>query len=176
MGTEDEMTFPTKLSRSEAEEFLYREVRLIDEDRLEEWLTLFSPDSIYWIPSDENTDPDMETSIIHDDLLQLEKRIFQLRNRHLAQEPRSRTIHFISNVEVQAGESPQRADIRCNMIVYEIRPGDHQKLQSGLGEIRSFASRCHYKLRHQHDSWHIIHRQINLINRDLPLENITFIL
>jgi len=176
MGEADDMTFTTLLTRSEAEEFLYKEVRLIDEDRLEEWLTLFTPDGIYWIPSDENTDPEIETSIIHDDVLQLEKRIFQLRNRHLAQDPRSRTIHLVSNIEVEAGASATESVIRCNTIIYEMRPGDHQQLQSGLADQRTFVGRCLYKLCQQGSDWQISHKRINLINRDLPLENISFIL
>jgi 3-phenylpropionate/cinnamic acid dioxygenase small subunit len=176
MGEADEMTSAAILSRPAAEEFLYKEARLIDEDRLEEWLTLFTQDGIYWIPSDETTDPEIETSIIHDDVLQLEKRIYQLRNKHLAQDPRSRTIHLINNVEVEAGGSSTESVIRCNTIIYEMRPGDHQQLQSGLAEQRAFVARCLYKLRQQGGNWRISHKRINLINRDLPLENITFIL
>jgi len=176
VGEANEMIPTAALTRSEAEEFLYLESRLIDENRLEEWLKLFSDDGIYWIPSNENADPETETSIIHDDLLQLEKRIFQLRNKHLAQDPCSRTIHFISNVEVEKAETANAASIRCNTIVYEMRPGDHQQLQLGLADVRTFASRCYYKLLQQNGDWRISQKQVILINRDLPLENITFIL
>jgi len=173
MGKENEMT---SLSHAEAEAFLYLEARLIDEDRLEQWLELFTDDGIYWIPSDESIDPDIETSIIHDDVPQLEKRIFQLRNNHLAQTPRSRTVHCISNVEVENGASAETRIVRCNLIIYEMRPGDHQQLQAGLAQTRTFAGRCRYTLVQQNDAWYIAFKQINLINRDLPLENITFIL
>jgi len=173
MGKENEMT---SLSHAEAEAFLYLEARLIDDDRLEQWLELFTDDGIYWIPSDESIDPDIETSIIHDDVPQLEKRIFQLRNKHLAQDPRSRTVHFISNVEVEYDSAADTATVRCNTIIYEMRPGDHQQLQAGLGDVRTFAGRCRYRLVHQNDRWHIGFKQINLINRDLPLENISFIM
>jgi len=173
MGEADEMS---SLTRAEAEQFLYQEARLIDEDRLEQWLELFTADGIYWIPSDENSDPETETSIIHDDVPQLEKRIFQLRNKHLAQDPRSRTIHFISNVEVENANPSDTTIVRCNTIIYEMRPGDHQMLQAGLADMRTFAGRCRYRLLRQNGNWHIAFKQINLINRDLPLENITFIL
>lgn len=166
----------SSLTRAEAEAFLYKEARLIDEDRLEQWLELFTKDGIYWIPSDENIDPDMETSIIYDDVPQLEKRIYQLRNKHLAQDPRSRTIHFISNVEVESAESALTAIVRCNTIIYEMRPGDHQMLQAGLAEVRTFVGRCRYSFLQQNGNWRIALKQILLINRDLPLENITFIL
>lgn len=170
------MTGTVALSPADAEVFLYNEARLIDDDRLEEWLELFTQDGTYWIPIDESADPETETSIIHDDVPQLEKRIYQLRNRHLAQEPRSRTIHFITNVETESGESNTEVRIKCNVIIYEMRPGDHQRLQAGLGNLRAFPARCHYKLRQENGNWRILLKQVNLINRDLPLENITFIL
>ncbi len=166
----------TPLTRPDAEDFLYAEARLIDEDKLEDWLALFSADGIYWIPSDENANPVDETSIIYDDTSQLEKRIYQLRNKHLAQDPRSRTIHFISNVQVEAGTNAEENIVRCNQIIHEMRPGDHQQLQPGLAVPRSFAARCLYRLRRENSEWRIALKQVILINRDLPLQNISFIL
>ncbi len=164
------------LSRHEAEEFLFKEVRLIDEDKLEEWLTLFTTDGIYWVPYDEETDPHEETSIIYDDSRQREKRIYQLRHKHLAQDPPSRTIHFISNVEVEETETPTEVIVRCNSMVTEMRPGDHQYLQYGLSNPRILSGRCKYRLHQEEDDWKIAIKQVTLIDRDLPLENITFIL
>jgi 3-phenylpropionate/cinnamic acid dioxygenase small subunit len=151
------------------------EARLIDEDKLEEWLTLFTADGIYSIPSEEHADPEAETSIMYDDANQREKRVYQLRQKHLAQDPRSRTIHYISNVEVEE-TGPGEADVRCNVMIVEMRPGDHQMLQPGLAEPRSFAARCRYRLRREQEVWRIAHKQVVLINRDLPLQNISFIL
>ena len=172
------MTLLPLLSRHEAEDFLFREARLLDEDRLEEWLTLFTDDGIYWVPSDESIDPDTETSIIYDDSRQREKRIFQLRNKHLAQDPPSRTIHYITNVEVVEIEHPDEVQVHCNTLISEMRPGDHQDLQKGLAEPRVLAGRCIYRLRQQEndDAWRIAMKQVLLIDRDLPLQNITFIL
>jgi 3-phenylpropionate/cinnamic acid dioxygenase small subunit len=175
MAKADGMKKHILLSRADAEAFLYMESRLLDEDRLEEWLDLYTPDGIYWLPSDEQADPDIETSIIHDDDLQRRKRIFQLRQRHLAQDPRSRTIHLISNVEVEA-DQPDGTAVRCNMLIMEMRPGDHQRLQPGLAEPRTFGARCLYRLRRIDDGWRIALKQVTLINRDLPLRNISFIL
>lgn len=166
----------TPLTRSGAEDFLYVEARLIDEDKLEQWRALFTEDGIYWIPSDEHANPEAETSIIYDDTSQLEKRIYQLRNKHLAQDPRSRTIHFISNVQVEAAANTEECIVRCNQTIHEMRPGDHQHLQPGLAEARSFAARCLYHLRRENNEWRIGLKQIILINRDLPLQNISFIL
>ena len=170
------MSEPVLPTRNEVEDFLFHEAALIDEDRLEQWLELFTDDAVYWVPSDELADPDLETSIIHDDRLQLEKRIFQLRNKHLAQDPRSRTVHLVSNVQVRAGNAPDEIIVLCNQIIHEMRPGDHQMLQAGTGRPRSFAARCDYVLRRHNQLFRIARKRLLLINRDLPLENISFIL
>ena len=172
------MTLLPIFSKHEAEDFLFKEARLIDEGKLEEWLTLFTEDGIYWIPSDDAVDPDSETSIIYDDARQREKRIFQLRNKHLAQDPLSRTIHFISNVEVMEIDHPDEVMVMCNSLISEMRPGDHQQLQKGLAETRTLACRCVYRLRQkeENDEWRIALKKVLLIDRDLPLHNITFLL
>jgi 3-phenylpropionate/cinnamic acid dioxygenase small subunit len=175
MGEAHGMTLLPLLSRHEAEEILFAEARLLDDGLYEKWLELFTDDGIYWIPSDESSDPDEETSIIYDDSRQREKRIFQLRNKHLAQDPLSRTIHFISNVEVEETKSPEEVTVRCNAIVAEMRPGDHQELHKGIGDPRLVACRCNYRLRQENDLWRIAVKQVKLINRDVPLQNITFI-
>jgi 3-phenylpropionate/cinnamic acid dioxygenase small subunit len=164
------------LSRAEAEAFLYAEARLLDEGRLEEWLQLFTADGLYWIPIDADADPARETSIMYDDAEQREKRVYQLRHGHLAQDPPSRTLHFISNVAIGDKAADGEARLYCNMLVYEMRPGDHQQLQHGLGEPRILAARCGYRLRREGGAWRIAFKQVTLVDRDLPLQNITFIL
>ena len=49
--------------------FLYREARLMDEHRYQEWLTLWeSSDTLYWVPcNDDDIDPRRQVSIIYDD-------------------------------------------------------------------------------------------------------------
>ena len=152
------------------------EARLLDEDRLEEWLALFTADGIYWLPIDEDDDPRRQASVIHDDQLQREKRVHQLRQgARYSQLPSSRTIHYLSNVEVEKGENDE-AHLRCNALIMELRPGDHQALQKGLGHQRVLAARCFYRLRLQDGEWRIALKKLLLIDRDMPLYNLTFVL
>ena len=165
------------MTRQEAEDFLYREAHLLDSGQLEAWLELFAADGIYWIPIDEQADPAREPSVIYDDTTQRAKRVYQLlQGSRYAQEPFSRTVHFISNVQVEDGAACREVTLRCNVIVYELRPGDHQELQVGLGRQRAVVSRCEYRLRHEHKRWVIALKKVVLIDRDLPLYNLTFIL
>jgi 3-phenylpropionate/cinnamic acid dioxygenase small subunit len=171
------MTSSRRMTRQEVEDFLYREARLLDSGQLEAWLGLFAADGIYWLPIDEQADPEREPSIIYDDATQRAKRVFQLRQgSHYTQVPPSRTVHVISNVEVEDGATGGEVTLRCNVIVYELRPGDHQGLQVGVGTLRALVGHCEYRLRWEQERWAIGLKKVVLIDRDLPLHNLTFIL
>jgi 3-phenylpropionate/cinnamic acid dioxygenase small subunit len=163
-----------RLTRAEAEDFLYHEAALLDERRLEEWLDLFTADGVYWIPMEDDADPELEPSIMYDDSSTRAQRVYQLLHQpHYAQMPPSRTVHFISNVQVAPGAEDGEAIVRCSLAVSELRPGDPR--QHGLGVQRALTGRCEYHLRYE-DGWRIARKKILLLNRDLPQENLTFIL
>jgi benzoate/toluate 1,2-dioxygenase beta subunit len=171
------MTAGRQMTRQAAEDFLYREARLLDTGQLEAWLGLFATDGIYWIPINAQGDPEREPSVIYDDTSQRQKRVFQLlQGSRYAQLPPSRTVHMISNVEVEDGPTAAEVTLYCNVIVYELRPGDHQALQVGLGRLRAIVGRCEYRLRSEPERWAIALKKVVLIDRDLPLHNLTFIL
>ena len=161
----------------QAEEFIYHESRLLDERKFDEWLNLFTKSGIYWILIDENADPASSPSITYDDSSLREQRVYQLMNLpHYAQIPPSRTVHILTNITVdnEAYES-QPLIARCNMLVFELRPGD--PLQFGLGEQRSFVGHCEYRLeQNEPNQLFIAMKKIVLINRDLPISNLSFIL
>jgi 3-phenylpropionate/cinnamic acid dioxygenase small subunit len=163
-----------KLSNREAEDLLHLEAHLLDERRLEEWLELFTKDGTYWLPLKDDTDPIRHPSIVYEDHKTRTQRVHQLLHEaHYAQLPPSRTIHLISNVWVaDDGEGDGTALVRCNLVLFELRPG-HQR-QPGLGEQRILAGRCEYRLRRE-DRWLISQKKVVLLNRDLPLENLSFI-
>lgn len=169
------MTSKARLSQQEAEQFLFREARLLDQRLYEEWLGLFTRDGLYWIPIDENTDPRLEPSILYDNPQQREMRVFQLLHTpHYAQRPASRTLHVVSNVMVLDEDRGDDALVSCNLVCYELREGDHRQL--GLGEQRALAGRCDYVLRQDEKGWAIVLRKVVLLNRDLPIRNLSFIL
>jgi len=84
--------------------FLYREARLLDEKRYEEWRDLFAADGVYWVPaSPGQTDPFEEMSLFYDDRAMLDARIVRLRHpRAHANVPAPRTVHAIANIELLA--------------------------------------------------------------------------
>jgi 3-phenylpropionate/cinnamic acid dioxygenase small subunit len=164
-----------KLSRTEAEDFLYREADLLDRREYDQWLTLFTEDGIYWLPMEETDDPLLQSSILYDDTKMREMRVHQIvRKQHYAQLPRSRTAHAVSNVVVSPADQAAEVMVRCVVMVTELREGNYQQL--GLGNHRVFAGHCEYRLRREADRLAIAMKKFVLINRDLPIENLSFIL
>jgi 3-phenylpropionate/cinnamic acid dioxygenase small subunit len=68
-------------SPSALAEFVYREARLLDEKRFEEWYELFTEDARYWMPLTRGQ-PDgiTHTSLFYEDRLLLKVRIERLRH------------------------------------------------------------------------------------------------
>lgn len=96
-----------KPSIVEVKAFLYREARLLDDERWDDWLACYAPSASFWMPAwDDNDslteDPQSEISLIYYPSRQgLEDRIFRIKTeRSSATMPDTRTSHNISNVEV----------------------------------------------------------------------------
>lgn len=104
------------VSRDEIEEFLYREASLIDEWRLPEWLTLFTDDAHYYVPSTDiagDASPENNLFYIADDRFRLGERVVRLMKRTAhAEYPRSKLCHLVSNIlvrELEGGEIEARS-------------------------------------------------------------------
>lgn len=162
------------LTRQDAEDVLNRESRLLDERRFEEWLELFTADGIYWLPMVDGSDPRREPSLLYDDARLREQRVHRLLHEpNYAQLPPSRTIHYVSNIDVEDAGAAGDARVRCNLLVVELRPGPRRQL--GLGKQNTFAARCEYHLRAA-DGWKIALKKVLLIDSDQPVPPLTFLI
>ena len=144
------------------EEFLFHEARLLDEQRYEEWLALFTDDATYWVPLERaQKDPFETSSIIHDDRTLLELRVKQLRHpRAHARQPLARTVHQVSNVAVDG------LKVNSNLVVLEFR-NEKQRIYGALVE---------HKLRRKGDSFQIAHKRVDLVNSEGELDGIAILL
>lgn len=62
-------------------DFVYREARLLDEKRFDEWYELYTQDSLYWMPLTRGQPSgDTYTSLFYEDKLLLKVRIERLRH------------------------------------------------------------------------------------------------
>ena len=64
------------------------------------------------------------------------------------------------------------AFVRCNLAVHELRAGDPSR--PDIGQHRVLSGRCEYRL-HFENGWRIALKKVVLMNRDLPITNLSFI-
>jgi ethylbenzene dioxygenase beta subunit len=174
MGTDSRYPVPGAEVRAwmAAHELLCREARLLDDRRFDEWLDLFTSEALYVLPIRDESRRG-EPALIRDSRQALEERVYRLTQTTAhAQDPPSRTQHDLSNLEVLESDG-ERLVVACNQTVHELRVGD--PLQSGLGEVRSFHARCRYRLVASSGGMLIDEKRCELVNRDYPLHNLTFI-
>jgi p-cumate 2,3-dioxygenase subunit beta len=111
------------LLRLAVEHFLYEEAAHLDNWRLDEWLTLFTKDARYLVPTTDlpDGDPSRDMMFVDDDYERLKGRVNRLKSRHAHREyPSSRTRRLITNVRltrVDAGE----VDAEASFAVYRSR-------------------------------------------------------
>lgn len=151
----------------EITQFLYREARLQDEHRFEEWEALWTDDAIYWVPANgEDTDPERAMSILYDNRSRIGLRIRQyLTGKRYAQLPVSRLRRVIGNIEV-LGEEPGGTRVAANMLLYE----SHRR-----GQIM-WAARNDYLLRRVDGQWKLASKKVALVNNDAPLTTMAFLI
>lgn len=161
------------LTRSAAEDLLIYEAGLLDNRELETWSALFTEDGVYWIPLDETAPPGTAASIVYDTRLPREERVHHLlHNDFPAQSPRSRTLHFISNVRVTPTE--QGYTVFSNQLIYEMRTGDFK--QVGIGELQQIVASMEHDYRATPEGWRLARKKVLLMNRDTWQGNLTFLL
>ena len=147
---------------------LEREARLLDQLRYEDWLALFAPECIYWVPATPNAgDPRREVAVMFDDRRRLEDRIYRLRTGFAwSQAPASRTVRLITNVEVFATGHDNVRMVRSNFLISEFW-GDETRLLSGWSGHRFVA---------RDGRWEIEAKQVNLLECDQSIRNPSIIL
>ena len=149
------------------EEFLYHEARLLDTQRYEEWLDLFTEDATYWVPLEQGQkDPFETSSIVHDDRTLLGLRVKQLRHpRAHARVPLARTVHQVSNVLVEK-DSPEEVVVASALSVIEFR-SEKQRLYGALVQ---------HRLRRNNGAFRIAHKRVDLVNSEGELDGISILL
>ena len=148
------------------EDFLYREARLLDTQRYEEWLELFTDDATYWVPLEHGQQDPFETSsIIHDDRTLLELRVKQARHpRAHARLPLARTVHQVGNVLVLE-EAAGTVRVSSTLQLVEWR-NDKQRVWGALVE---------HELRRAEGGFRIARKRVDLVNSEAELDGIAIL-
>ena len=119
-------TAESLLLQHEVEQLLYQEARLLDDWSLDKWLTLYTDDARYIVPTTDLPEGDPETDLvfIDDDYARMAGRVVRLKSRHAHREyPWSRTRRFISNVMVTAANGDE-IDATASVAVWRFRAGE----------------------------------------------------
>ena len=174
IDTREELLDRLLLER-EIEQFLFKEVQLIDDRKFNEWLDLIAEDIHYHMPVRrnvkfgeqyrENSSADSEISWFDEGKVTLAGRVRQINTGlHWAEEPFSRVRHIISNVQIMADRGDE-LDVRSNFFVYANRLKD---------EVNLFVGTRDDILRRDPDTgWKIVKRTILLDQNVLLAKVIT---
>ena len=136
-----EETLAVLAAKYEVEQFLYREARMLDERRLEDWLNVLAEDIHYFMPIRRNikfgdwelefSDPDREISYFDEGKDILEGRVRQIMTGvHWAEEPVSRFEHVITNVEIVSLDE-ETVEANSKFYCYQNRLADEVQMFVG---------------------------------------------
>jgi p-cumate 2,3-dioxygenase subunit beta len=109
--------------RLDVEEFLFEEAALLDAWRLDDWLTLFTYDARYEVPSTDRPGggPADALMLISDTRPMIAARVKRLNSRKAHREfPWSRTRRIIGNVRILAHDGDD-VEVAANFAVYRSR-------------------------------------------------------
>lgn len=149
----------------ECEQFLTYEAQLLDDARFDEWLSLFTADAQYWVPSEpDQSSPHDTVSLMYDDRRLLETRVRRLASpRIYSQEPRSRTSRIVTNVTIEDSESSNSFTlVRAKFQMVEFR----------RNEQRIFAGTYFHRLVVNEGAIRIASKRVNLVNCDAPMDGL----
>lgn len=111
--------------------FLMHEAELLDERRERDWLDLFTDDAEYLMPVRVNRERgegdgfSEEAFYFEETRGSLELRVRRLETEYAwAEDPPSRTRHFVTNVRVDEGEEEDEVAVRTNLLLYRSRGSD----------------------------------------------------
>lgn len=153
------------VSNQELIDFVYAEARILDEQRYDEWLKLFSDDGYYWMPlTPGQADAKLHTSLLYEDKLLLRVRIERLSGaRTFSQQPKSRCHHLLQQPTVEFAD-PQNGK-------WTVRAAFHY-VETRLDVQTLFAGWVRHELIEVHGELKIKLKRVDLVNCDAAFGNI----
>ena len=117
-----------QLTLEQAQQFLYREARFLDDKAWDAWLAMYAPDAEFWMPAWDDDDklvenPQTDISLIYyPHKGGLEDRVFRIRTERSSATslPEPRTSHNITNVEILE-QSDGLCRLRFNWLTFNFR-------------------------------------------------------
>ena len=142
---------------------LHRETEFLDLARYDEWLALFTEDCRYWVPARrEQTDPDNEISLFHEDRDLMEMRISRIQHPRAHSLDNPITTNHVTGDRVIEAYYADRGEL---IVTTRFQMVEHQ-----AGEQRLFAGSYRYHLRREAGAFKISLKRVDLINCDAYFE------
>ena len=151
----------------EVTQWVYREARLQDEHRYDEWEALWTDDGIYWVPANgEGGDPEQEMSIIYDNRSRIALRIRQFHTgKRYSQTPKSRLRRVVSNIEILSDDGGELT-VGSNALIFE----------SHVRGDTLWAARSEYRLRREGNALKMAFKKVVLVNNQTALWSMAFLI
>ena len=161
------MTIEQRATLEDVTQFIYREARLQDEHRYDDWESLWTDDGVYWVPANgEGGDPEQVMSIIYDNRSRIALRIRQFHTgKRFSQTPRSRLRRLVSNIEVLTDDGDE-LKVACNMMIFETQT---------RGDVL-WATRTEYTLRRVGGELRMALKKVQLVNNGEALYSMAFLI
>lgn len=167
-------TLEDVLLQDEIEQFFAEEAALLDDRRFDEWLTLLADDLQYWMPvrttrarGDEALEFARygESAFFDDDKDLMQKRVLKLHTKYAwAEDPPSRTRHFVTNVRILERTTDCEIRVGCNFLLYRSRLANDEDIWVGRREDT---------LRRDEAGWLLAKRHIYLDQVSLGSKNMS---
>jgi 3-phenylpropionate/cinnamic acid dioxygenase small subunit len=143
-------------AQHDAEQFLYRQASLLDGKQWQDWIDLFTPDGIYWMPPDASYKTwDGQPAIFAED-----KNLMTVRMRRVlhpdawSQRPLWGTNHVVSNVIVDKAAKNGDLTVRSRYHMMELRRDD----------VRHFAGQNTHQLKKTKSGYRIKLQRVDMTN------------
>ena len=153
------------VSKDQLIDFIYEEVRMLDEGRYDEWLALWLKDGHYWMPLDyKQTDPLNVTSLMYEDLFMLKLRVERLNGvRTFSQKPKSRCHHVIQRPYVDEMDEAAGTFVTTTFMHY---------VETRLDEQTLLALTARHELALVDGQLRIANKRVDILNCDAAFRNI----
>jgi 3-phenylpropionate/cinnamic acid dioxygenase small subunit len=148
-------------TRDEVEAFLFRQAELLDGKSWQDFIDLFTPDGVYWMPaSPEQTTWDGVPAIFAEDRNLMTVRMKRLTHPHAwSQAPMWGTSHLVGNVVVEADEGGEIV-ARSRFHMMEFR----------RDASRHFAGSYRHHLRRTPEGLRLKLQRVDMVNGQGPYE------
>jgi len=140
----------------DAEQFLYRQARLLDERQWQAWIDLFAPDGIYWMPPDASYETwDGQPAIFAEDKNLMTVRMGRVLHPDAwSQRPLWGTNHVVSNVTIDKVAKNGDLTVRSRFHMMELRRDD----------VRHFAGQYTHHLKKAKGGYRIKLQRVDMTN------------